>query len=450
MADSLPPGSRSRSSSSPPSQPARSDDQAQRRERRARKELQRKRQRRIDLAFLALVLLALGAMAFGIQGQQRKLDRAHQELAELRMQLGLPAASVAAGSEGPAGQRTAHLKFSPAADASPAGVDATLTLKGIEQAAVQALDCPKAASAQMDYRRQFLAPIDYWGRTRLSDLQARRVTYLFAGPDIATAAALFSRADHLVLVADQWVETWDATPPTVEQQQAECEVARYFARYGYFRTRHLEGLDTVKVRPRFLNLLLHNLQLADLRVEAAHYLAVGDDGEARAVAAAAGARQAGIRFYVRRPDGSRARIDYLRVDLSDAGLKQAPAQQRFLKQSVSDVVLLKSASHLLQTSAFSITADLVSRQSRALVQDETGLPIDTAREAFDLRLYGDFSDAHWRWSGKPAAQKLRKFQQEAGTVEPLFFTFGYEKDAGSVILVGTRRKATGAVAQRVL
>lgn len=449
MADSRPSGSRARSSSSRHSRPAAADETApSRSERQARKEARRKRQHRIDLGLLALALVALVAMAVGIHGQQRKLDRATQELAELRVQLGLPATPPPA--EGPDGQRPAQLKFSAVSDASPAGVDASLTLKGIEQAAAQALDCPKAASSQLDYRRQFLAPIDYWGRTRLADLQARRVTYLFAGPDIATAAALFSRADHLVLVADQWVETWSATPPTADQQQAECETARYFARYGYFRTRHLEGLDTVKVRPRFLNLLLHNLQLADLRLEAAHYLALNEDGEARPAAATPGPRQGGIRFHVRRPDGSRARIDYLRVDLSDAGLKQAPAQLRFLKQSVSDVVLLKSASHLLQTAAFSITADLVSRESRALVQDESGLPIDAARQAFDLRMYGDFSDAHWRWSGKPAAQKLRKFQQEAGTVEPLFFTFGYEKEAGSVILVGTRRKTSGSVMPRTL
>jgi hypothetical protein len=130
----------------------------------------------------------------------------------------------------------------------------------------------------------------------------------------------------------------------------------------------------------------------------------------------------------------------MRVDLSDGYLKRSAAELDYLRKSLSEVVLLKSASHLLQEPMISITAGLIAQHAQSVVQDETGMHIGALQQHFDLRLYGDFADAHRLWSGKSAVKELRAFRASVGEAEPLYFTFGYEKRMGSLVLVGSRRK----------
>jgi hypothetical protein len=409
--------------------------------RRARKEARRRKQRNSDLMWLALALCTVLVLALALYGQQQKLQRVSQQLAQIR-----------AGQAGQAGASTtalpAHASQGPGRLSSTAislgSSDQDHSIAGLVEAAAQAGDCPRAGVSQLAFKRQFLAPIHYWSQTELKELRGQRVTYLFSGPDVATAAALFGATDHLIMVADQWVEALDETAGSAARQQAECRTLAHYSRFGYFRTNDLEGLGGS--RPRFLHLLMHNMALADLSIEGAQYLTIDAEGQAQPVQVQPGRKAAGVRFHVRRRDGTQARIDYLRVDLSDTALQRTPAEREFLRKSLSEVVLLKSASHLLQEPMFSITAGLVSQHARSVVQDETGMHIGALQRHFDLRLYGDFADAHRLWSGKAAVQELRAFRASIGEAEPLYFTFGYEKPMGSLILVGTRRKEALKVA----
>lgn len=379
------------------------------------------------------VLCAL-ALALGIYGQQRMVSRMAGEVAQLRQQ-GLGAADAGKSSADPAGDSAAASGGASQIAPQPTATLAPAALQGLRTA------CPDQAPALASYQRQFLAPMHYWGTQTLRDLPTQRVTYLFAGPDSATAVSVFPRVQHLVLVANQTLDPVDAASsqhPAQAVLGAECQIWRFFSRMGYFRTHDLDGRGGT--RPRVAALLLQGLELADLRVVAAEYLSLDTTGSISPSLMPAGQRPFGVRFHANRPDGSRLAVDYVTIDLSDAALQRNPAQAAALQSLLKATVLMKAASHLPQEPGFSSVARWTAEHAPAVVQDETGLAVHQLRAHFDLRYYGQFTQAHSLWRGKATAQALRK-DVEASEVEPLLFTFGYEKPSGSLLIVARRTAA---------
>jgi hypothetical protein len=383
---------------------------------------------------------AICALLFvlGLVGQQRMVARLAGEVAQLRQQQAVPAAPATASAMASA---MAGQAWRPGAVAlaTPASIAPQPTAT-LAHSALQTLQtpCPDVAAALAQYQRQFLAPMHYWGVHALRDLPSQRVTYLFAGPDAATAVSVFPRAQHLVLVANQTLEPAGAPSPAASVLAAECQIWRFFARMGYFRTHDLDGRGGQ--RPRVAALLMQGLELADVRVTAAEYLSLDASGEIAPALLPVGHRPFGIRFHAIRPDGSRVAVDYVTIDLSDTALRRNEAQAAALKQLLTSTVLMKAASHLPQEPAFGQVARWTAERAPAVVQDETGLAVQSLRAHFKLRYYGQFTQAHTLWRGKASTQALMA-DVAASEVEPLLFTFGYEKPAGSLVMVGRRLDA---------
>jgi hypothetical protein len=403
---------------------------------RPRRRSRRKHNPWVDRLLLAGGLVSVLMVAVGIYGQQRLVKRMSDEVAQLRQQQ--PAVARAAASAS-----TDKAAITPAAATARA---ASVLPQATALLAAQALEtlrtpCKELAPALAQYQRQFLAPMHYWGAHALRELPQQRVTYLFAGPDAATAVSVFPRAQHLVLVANQTLEPAGAPAPASPVLAAECQIWRFFARMGYFRTHDLDGKGST--RPRVAALLLQGLELADVRVEGAEYLQLDADGQIAPAWMQPGQRPFGVRFHASRPDGSRLALDYVTIDLSDASLQKQPAQAAALQQLLRSTVLMKAASHLPQEPYFSRVSRWTAELAPAVVQDETGLSVDALKSQFDLRYFGQFTQAHSLWRGKASAEALRKVVAQA-EVEPLLFTFGYEKPSGSLVMVG--RRASGASA----
>ena len=306
----------------------------------------------------------------------------------------------------------------------------------LQQLAVSARECPAFPKLASDYRARFSAPMLAWAEQHLARLDARKVIYPFSGADIVTAMNLFASADHLVLVADQWPQHGAPASILPQQMAKECQTMSFFARYGYFRTNDLEGKDSV--RPRFARLLAYSIALTEAQVSRVEYLTLHEDGQVRPVVDAV--KPDGLRFSVTRANGRALTIDYVRTDLSNNGLKAGGRSHTFMRSQMDGVVLLKSASHLLQKSYFSALAELILERAPGVVQDETGLDIEPFRRAFEIRSYGKFHAPHPLWHDSASGQRLIRYLQDQPAIEPLPFTIGYEKKSGSVLLVGTRNR----------
>jgi hypothetical protein len=323
----------------------------------------------------------------------------------------------------------------PAAPSPPTGPAAALArLTGVE--------CPNFAAMVSHYGVEFGSRMTRWSAKELPDAGARPVLYLFSGPDIVTAMAMFPGASHLTLVADQQPEYSLLSEPAVEQpaQQArECDMLAFFGRRGYYRTDDLNGKGGA--RPRFIKLLAYSLAFGGASVSEADLLTIGADGTLAArLPGRDGPAPQGVRFVGRRADGSALTVDYLAIDLADHGLSRDPAATQFLARNARDVLFLKSASHLLQSPHFGRLANLLMNPPAPLVvQDETGLGIDRLREVYRLTLYGKFVAPQRLWAASPSARALAEEYRTQPAGPDLPFTIGYEKKAGSALLVGRHR-----------
>ena len=310
-------------------------------------------------------------------------------------------------------------------------------------ARLTSVECPNFHAQVSHYGSEFGARMSGWSARELPDAGNRPVLYLFSGPDIVTAMAMFPNAAHLTLVADQEPEYALLTEPAAEQagQQArECDMLAFFGRRGYYRTDDLNGKGGA--RPRFIKLLAYSLAFGGAAVSEAGLLSIGPDGAVTVRAPGKdGPSPHGVRFVGKRADGSPLVVDYLAIDLADHGLAKDPAAGQFLARNAHDILFLKSASHLLQSPHFARLAGLLMDPPAPLVvQDETGLGIDRLRDAYRLTLYGKFEAPQRLWASSPSARALAEEYRAHPAVADLPFTIGYEKKAGSALLVG-RRKA---------
>ncbi len=303
------------------------------------------------------------------------------------------------------------------------------------------VECPNFDAMKAHYTSDFANRMTSWSLRELADAGSRPVLYLFSGPDIVTAMALFPSAKHLTLVADQKPELEQLESASADdpgRQARECNMLSYFAHRGYYRTNDLNGLGGSK--PRFIKLLAYSLAFGGATVTDAQVLAVAADGALVARAPGTPGPAQGVRFSGTRADGSALTVDYLTIDLSDHGLGPDPAARAYLQKNARDVLFLKSASHLLQSPHFAKLAELLlSPPAPIVVQDETGFGIDRLHGAYTLSLYGHFSAPQRLWAASPSAKALVAEYKAHPSTGELPFTIGYEKASGSALLVGRRQ-----------
>ncbi len=303
------------------------------------------------------------------------------------------------------------------------------------------LRCPNADALKARYSHRFSEPMRVWSQRELADLKGRAVFYPFSGPDAVTALALFPDATHLTLVADQRPEFTllaapvDDTPGAIDR---ECRMLRFFSQLGYYRTHDLNGRGGE--RPRFIQLLAYSIAFGGATITDASLLAINAKGELESFPAGTERSADGVRFLAHRQDGQDVTVDYLVINLSNRGLSGQSPAVLFLKQRASDVLFLKAASHLLQSRSFSTLAGILTNPAAPfVVQDETGLGVDRLQVNYTLTLYGHYTAPQKLWSENPGARAFSDLYAHQTTLGALPFVFGYEKSAGSALIVGRRR-----------
>ena len=100
-------------------------------------------------------------------------------------------------------------------------------------------------------------------------------------------------------------------------------------------------------------------------------------------------------------------------------------------------VLIKAASHILQSpTGINTLRQLLLDHAPSLVQDETALPYRLLSARFDTRLHGQYKGSNILFSNdKDLLAAFRATKDPA----PLPMRFGYNKAAGSCVIVATRR-----------
>jgi hypothetical protein len=305
--------------------------------------------------------------------------------------------------------------------------------------AITSIDCAGFEAQLKSYEGRIQSKVRAWSDAYLSKANYQTVFYPFSGPDIVSALSLFPKANYYLLVADQVPEYAYLGQPeksSESAQQFECSMLNGFARRGYYLTNDLNGKNGPK--PRFIKLLIYNLAFSGFQVLDIRALKLNADGKLTMIQGVSEEAR-GVRFYLESKQGRKVTVDYVNADLANTSLEKTSGLISLLNQMSSQAVLLKSASHLLQNKNFSKLAGVLSLNATWIVQDETGLDIDVLASNFHLELFGKFVAPNHLWAGKASAQRLADYYATHSSKESLPFSIGYEKEGGSVLMIGNRK-----------
>ena len=139
------------------------------------------------------------------------------------------------------------------------------------------------------------------------------------------------------------------------------------------------------------------------------------------------------------PDAPPQTLYYFTTDLSNEGIHQQPGFLKFCEAQGTGVGLLKSASYLMFENGFSTVREFLLEHGKAIVQDDSGIPI----AAFDpakwlLRFFGSYAGPIdlFKQYYQPQLQGLYQQSNPA----PLGFGIGYRwSPRQSTLVVATRR-----------
>lgn len=139
------------------------------------------------------------------------------------------------------------------------------------------------------------------------------------------------------------------------------------------------------------------------------------------------------------PGSGSQTLYYFTTDLSNDGIRSEPGFLKFCAAQGTGASLLKSASYLMFENGFSTVREFLLKQSKAVVQDDSGIPIG----AFDqsqwlLRFFGSYAGPIELFKQYYQPQLQGLYQQS--NPAPLQFGIGYRwSRRQSTLIVGTRR-----------
>lgn len=291
-----------------------------------------------------------------------------------------------------------------------------------------------------EYTRKIGEPMTHWARQHIH-FPTDTVFYPFSGPDFTTVYQLFPHAKRYVMVAMQNagrpMDLGAHSPLITDQSLAQLTSAwQLYGTHGFFVTEYLEryyyasqgkiGAST------FISIFL---KLQGFDIERITPIKVGATGEVEELPLDT-KLWTSVRINASK-SGQPIVLDYLKIDLSNAGLMATPDNVKFVQNMSLNPTLFKAASHLPQNANFNMIAKAVLDNSPFIVQDETGLNYTALSGKFNVTLFGKFVIAHQAFQSYQ--QDLARAFAQRQDINPLNFRFGYYKDGNYVVMVARRK-----------
>jgi len=290
------------------------------------------------------------------------------------------------------------------------------------------------------YSQKIADPMSQWALAELP-VAPDTVFYPFSGPDFVTVHQLFPTAQRYVMVAMQNAERpldlANLAPDLLEPSLGVLTSAwRHFGDHGFYVTEYLEKyLYSTRANIGASTFIVSFLSLQGFEIERVVPIQVGADGSLQEISPDT-PRWRSVRIQASK-QGKSIIVDYLKIDLSNAGLQAAPQNLTLINTLTTNPVLFKAASHLPQNVGFSVIANQVLGRSPLIVQDETGLKYTNLIQSYQVALFGKFVAAHHAFPSYHV--DLAKAFAQRDDIKPLNFRFGYFKDGNYALMIASRK-----------
>jgi hypothetical protein len=294
-------------------------------------------------------------------------------------------------------------------------------------------------SSWLNYFNKMGKPMLTWSGTEVHS-DAKRVFYPFSGPDFTTLYQIYPQANHYVMSAQQrgerLVDLSQLSPSAASQTMEVLSSAwKSFGRDGFFVTEYLfKYISTNKVKIGATTLIASFAHLHQFSIQKIVPISIDSNGTIQELSE--DQSWDSVRFYLVK-NNRPVILDYVRMDLSNDGMKDKPSQLAFFRESAKSPVLLKAASHLPQHKGFTMIRDEMLHNAPMVVQDETGLDYQPLNQQFNTVLYGSFVKAYKVFSKYNT--ELAKAYKLRDDEKKLPFRIGYFKDGNYALIVATRK-----------
>jgi hypothetical protein len=280
--------------------------------------------------------------------------------------------------------------------------------------------------------------------------QGATLVYPFSGPDLINAIGLFPDYDTYVFFS---LEPPGGVPHLTKMNDAEFAHLLSDLRFALNDVVQLNFFITPNMKDRMQTDSLHGVtpvllsMMGMLQLQVTAVETIDPWPERSAALRQPDAHKPpqpmqAIRIDFSNPrTGHKQTLYYYSLDVSDRALAFYPEFTTWLRQIDNPAVLLKSASYLLHGGNFDQVRDFIRDRAVLLVQDDTGMPYRTLRNAgFALTLHGQYE--------KPVKLFENRYQKDlddafAATADraSLPFPFGYNwRKGGRSGLIVARRE----------
>ncbi len=266
--------------------------------------------------------------------------------------------------------------------------------------------------------------------------------YPFSGPDFLYAQAFFPQARNYIFVG---LENPGKLPNLLKMNEKSrihyltrlLKSLRYIDKAGYFTTKQMLADFTDNSLNGIIHLLLFYFAKTNYTIIEISSIEINEFGEIKDKKSfqVADTHPNGLRIkFYKNSMESQQKLYYFPFDLSDENLKDYPEFLLFLNNFGAKNTFLKSASYLLHHDDFKIIRTFILKQSKIILQDDSGIPFDILKNfGFGVKLFGNYTRTIKVFSENYQAdlQKELEFRK----VPPLNFKIGYNSWENETVLM---------------
>jgi hypothetical protein len=277
----------------------------------------------------------------------------------------------------------------------------------------------------------------------LTPAAPKTLLYPFAGGDFFYANLFYPNRDTIIMIGLEPVgarfEDSNVAPKEMEDYLTVLDRCMFYPhKLGFFRTLSMDDDFSHDLMNGTIHTFLFYLARNGFGIHYVEYFSV--DAMGNQIPVAPGAEPKGLKIgYSAKGDKAIRQLIYLSQDISNTGNKKAPGVINFLKKRGSVVTFLKAASYLMYKDYFSNIADVVKDQSKIILQDDSGMPMQAMVGAgFNTELLGEYSKTIHLFENY--FQKDMRDEYLAKKPAKLPFTIGYNAEFGECNLqLGTKK-----------
>ncbi|MDD2634145.1 MAG: hypothetical protein PHW82_01445 [Bacteroidales bacterium] len=264
--------------------------------------------------------------------------------------------------------------------------------------------------------------------------------YPFSGPDFLHAHVLFPNAsNYLFLAQEQLGEIPDISNASQQELSDYLDKFYYSIRDIYKRSYFITGrmntdLHNASIKG-VLPVIIFFMSQTGHEIHDVKYETFDADGKFKKLKSITGRFSATECVTISFSEANNEKIKtlrYFRCDISDSGFAVTPIFQSFLNKLDTVNTYVKSASYLLHYGTFNTIRNIVLDNSKAVLQDDTGIPYKYFKPAtWTAKLFGvyvkpisDFTSPYLMQSD------LKAIYDKGENIDSLPFSLGYHWRTG--------------------